>query len=226
MLVGTRMTPDALYRLMAWLSPAFPVGAYSHSHGLEWAVESGAVTNAASAGDWIEQALRLGGGRNDAILFAHGWRCASDVEHLTALIELALAGATTLERRTETLAQGRACLIALRASWPCAALDSLPLDTPYPIVQAVAAAGHNVPRAPALTAYLQAWGANLVSAAVRLVPLGQSDGQRIVAALAPAVAEVAGEAERADLDALGGSALMAEIASMCHETQYTRLFRT
>lgn len=220
------MTPDALYRLMAWLSPAFPVGAYSHSHGLESAIECRMVGDADSAKAWIEQALRFGGGRNDAILFAHGWRRANDAQSLTELIELACAGATTRERLTETLAQGRACLVALRASWPCAALDDLPADTPYPLVLAAAAAGHHVPLTPALSAYLQSWGANLVSAAVRLVPLGQSDGQRIIAALAPAVGAVTAEAEFAELDALGGSALLAEIGSMCHETQYTRLFRT
>ena len=220
------MTPDALYRLMAWLSPAYPVGAYSHSHALEWAVEARAVTNAAQAQDWIEQVVRLGGGRNDAILFAHSWRRTHDPAAIADLAELALATATSRERRIEALSQGRAFLAATRAAWPCAALDCAPADTPYPVAVALAAAGHGVPLAPALAAYLQAWAANLVSAAVRLVPLGQSDGQRIIAALAPAVAAVAAEAEHASLDALGGSALLAEIAAMRHETQYTRLFRT
>ncbi len=227
----TIMDDAALYRLMAWLSPSYPVGAFSHSHGLEWAVEADEVSDAAALESWVEDVLRHGGGRQDAILFTQAHRAAAAglSAELEEIAELAAALNPSKERRIETLSQGRAFLIATRAAWPA---EFEPLgepgsdETAYPVAVAVAAAAHGLPLRPALLAYLHAFAANIVSAGVRLVPLGQTDGQRLIAGLEPVVAEAASAAELATLDDLGGCALLADIASMRHETQYTRLFRT
>ncbi len=226
----TRMEPDQLYRLLAWLSPSYPVGAFTHSHGLEWAVAEGAVADREATRAWIADALAHGGGRNDAILFAHAFRAvvAEDANALADVCDLARAAATTHERRIETMSQGRAFLRATVAAWPSPAfaLCGRHDEIAYPVAVAVAAAGHGLPLAPSLAAYLQAWAANLVSAAQRLVPLGQSDGQRLIALLAPVVAATVADGLSRALDELGGAAVLAEIAAMRHETQYTRLFRT
>jgi len=226
--------PAVLARLLAWMSPAFPVGAYSHSHGLEWAVADGTVTSAASLEAWLTDILRHGGARADAILFAHAWRAAAagDTAGLDAVADLAAAFQPSKERFLEATAQGRAFLTAVMAAWPDPRLAALarafPADRPlsYPVAVAIAAAAHAVPLAAALTGMVSAFVANLVSAGVRTIPIGQTDGQRIVAALAPLVAETAAAATIAPLDDLGGAAFRADIASMQHETQYTRLFRS
>lgn len=222
----------ALYRLMAWLSPAYPVGAYSYSHGLEWAVEDGAVSDADSLLEWLNDVVRHGGGRTDAIVFAHAWRAvtACDAAALRAAAEFGVATATSKERHLETTAQGKAFIAATRAAWPCAALDMLDAvcdgEVVYPVAVACASAGHLVPIERALTAYLHAWTANLVSAGLRLIPLGQSAGQIVIARMEPAVEATAHEALDAGLDDIGGACVLADIAAMRHETQYTRLFRT
>lgn len=208
-----------LWRLLLWASPAFPVGAFAHSHGLEWAVEQREVRDAATLCAWVEDALCHGAGRSDAILLAHAHR-GDDVN------DLAVATAAGRERQLETLAQGEAFLRAIRA-WPEAAAATLhlpPERTAYPVAFGCAARG--LPLAPVLVAYLQAFAQMLVSAAVRLVPLGQSDGLAVLAALEPAVAAVAAEAVAAPLDELGGACFRFDQAAMRHETQYTRLFRT
>jgi urease accessory protein len=222
----------ALYRLMAWLSPAYPVGAFSYSSGIEWAVEAGDITNADTLRGWLSGMLAEGGGYCDAVLFAHAHRAVDDDDetsvHLVA--ELAAAFAPTKERHLETTAQGNAFIEATRATWPCAALDRLKAiwDGPvaYPVAVATACAGHRIALAPALGAFLQAVAATWVSAGVRLVPLGQTDGQRVLAALEPVIAATAQRALTASLDDLGSAAIRADLASARHETQYTRLFRS
>ena len=222
----------ALYRLMAWLSPAYPVGAFSYSSGIEWAVEQGDIADAETLKAWLSAMLAQGGGYCDAVLFAHAHRAvaAADDALLRDVAELAAAFAPTKERHLETTAQGNAFIAATRAAWPCAAIDTLKAcwDGPvaYPVAVAVAAAGHGVALAPALAAYLQAVIANWVSAGVRLVPLGQTDGQRVLAALEPVVAATATRALAASLDDLGSAAFRADLGSARHETQYTRLFRS
>ncbi len=219
----------SLYRLMSWLSPAYPVGAYTYSHGLEWSVEAGEVHDAPSARDWLTGVLRFGGGRSDAILLLHAMR-APDAASLGALAALGVALCAGRERRLETTAQGRAFVEATRAAWPCARLaqlDAVDLRAlPYPVAVGVAAAGHDIAPDAACLAYLHAFVANLVSAAVRLVPLGQSDGQRLLAGFEAGVAETAEAAAAATLDDIGGATLLADIAAMRHETQYSRLFRS
>lgn len=219
-----------LYRLMTWLSPGYPVGAFSYSHGLEFAVEEGTVCNAAGLEHWLADLLRWGSGRNDAILFRHAHVMAERPAALAEIAALAAAFAASSERHLETTAQGRAFAEATMDAWPCHALDRLlkAWDGPlaYPVVVAVAAAGHGLALDLSLHAYLHAFAGNMVSAGVRLIPLGQRDGQRVVAALEGPIAATAQAALVADLDDLGGAAVLADLAAMKHETQYTRLFRS
>ena len=223
---------SALYRLMAWLSPAYPVGAFSYSGGIEWAVESGDITDAETLKRWLAATIAEGSGFCDAVFFVHAHRAiaSSDDRALRAVAELAAAFAPSRERHLETAAQGRAFVEATRAAWPCAALDWLAAiwdgAIAYPVAVGVAAAGHGVALEPALNAYLHAVTANLISAGVRLIPLGQTDGQRLLAAFEPIVAATAARALGIPLDQAGGAAFRADIASMRHETQYTRLFRS
>ncbi len=230
--MATIMDDKALYRLMAWLSPAFPVGAFSYSSGIEWAVETGDIADEATLQDWLGIMLSEGGGYCDAVLFAQAHRAAlgDDDQSLYDIAELAAAFAPSKERHLETTAQGNAFIEAARAAWNCLALDRLKSiwDGPvaYPVAVAVTAAGHGIAVEPALSAYLQALAANWVSAGVRLIPLGQTQGLRVVAALEPTVASTAQRALNATLDDLGSAAFRADLASARHETQYTRLFRS
>ena len=316
------MTTDAggLYRLMAWLSPSYPVGAFTLSHGLEWEVETGSVAHADGLSAWVGDVLAHGAGRQDAILLAAAYRArrveiasaqargfdpagnpdreatsssahsresgnplgagiegsgpavasetssrrthhlrspsapsdapwspafagmsgengmggnpVADLEHegattpsLAEVVELAAALNPSRERRVETLSQGDAFRKITGDVWTSpAAWPDGPLA--YPVAVAIASADHGVDLGATLTAYLHAFAANIVSAGVRLIPLGQTDGQATLARLEPAIAAIAEEAATSTLDDLGGCALLADIASMRHETQYTRLFRT
>jgi urease accessory protein len=215
--------------LYVWLSPAFPVGAFAYSHGLEWAFEAGDVVDAASLQDWLADLLRHGAARNDAILCAQAYRSGSDTERRD-VAELALALAASSERRLETVTQGDAFVAAIRTSWPCAAIETFKgaWDGPvaYPVAVAVAAAGHGLPLEDTLEGFVLGFVANLVSAAVRLGILGQTDGQRVIAALIPDVRVLARVAGEATLDDLGGAAFRSDLAALHHETQYTRLFRS
>jgi len=217
---------------MIWLSPAFPVGAFAYSHGLEWAHEAGDVTDAASLEGWLFDLLAYGAARNDAILCAESYRAAlaGDAEALAESAELALALANSAERRLETTTQGDAFMAAAAKAWPCAALDRLRSvwsdAVAYPVAVGVVAAGHGMALDESLQAFLLAFVSNLVSAAVRLGVVGQTDGQRVIAALLPAVQDLAAFAETAGLDDLGGCAFRSDLASLRHETQYTRLFRS
>lgn len=222
----------ALYRLMAWLSPAYPVGGFSYSGGIEWAVETGDIKDADTLRSWLGVMLAEGGGFCEAVLFAHVHRAVeyADNKGLREVAELAVALAPTKERHLETTAQGNAFIEATRAAWPCEAIGRLKSvwDGPvtYPVAVAVAAAGHGVACEPALAAFLQAIAANWVSAGVRLVPLGQTDGQRVIATLEPIVTQTAQRAMTSKLDHIGSAAFRADLASARHETQYTRLFRS
>jgi urease accessory protein len=227
------LSPAAIQKMLAWLSPSFPVGSYAYSHGLEWAITDGDITGSTSLIAWIADLLRYGAGRNDAIVVAHGWRAtvAEDVAGLVELAELAAAFQPSRERHLESCAQGRAFLSAVSATWPeprllafAAALRESAI--PYSVALAVAAAGHEIPLSMLLPAALSAFVANLASAGVRAIPIGQTDGQRVIAALSPLVLVIASQAMEATLDDLGGAALRADLASMKHETQYTRLFRS
>jgi urease accessory protein len=219
------MIESAPLPLAIWLSPSFPVGAFAYSHGLEWAVESRRVTDAASLQDWISDLLRHGSARNDAVLLAEAWRRAGTPD-LREVAELALALSPSRERRLESGAQGSAFVLAARAAWPCAALDDLDGEIAYPVALGAAAGGHGIALAPKLEHYLLAFVANLVSAAVRLGPIGQTDGQRILAGSLTDVRATAAFALNSTLEDLGSATLVSDLASMQHETQYSRLFRS
>jgi urease accessory protein len=218
--------------LLVWLSPAFPVGAFAYSHGLEWAHEAGDVSDATSLQAWISDLLRFGSARNDAVLFAVAYRAAAepDAPALAEAAELALALANSAERRLETTTQGDAFVAAVSSSWPCNAIDLLKSTrrepVAYPVAVAVAAAGHGIPLLDALEAFVLGFTANLASAAVRLGVVGQSDGQRVIAALVARARELAAVAVDSTLDDLGGCAFRSDLAALRHETQYTRLFRS
>jgi urease accessory protein len=231
-LVGGCSDTAALFRLMAWLSPAYPVGAFSYSSGLEWAVEAGDVTDAGELEHWLAVMIGSGTGSCDAIFFVHAYRAsrAMDAQVLGSVAELAAAFAPSKERHLETTAQGTAFLAATRAAWPCDTLDCLMASWSgpyaYPVSVAVAAAGHRIAVEPALLAYLQAMASNLISAGVRLIPLGQTQGQRVLAALEPVITATVARALIAPLEEVGSAAFRADIASQRHEAQYTRLFRS
>ena len=222
----------ALYRLMTWLSPSFPVGAFSYSSGIEWAVETGDISDAQSLRDWLSALLSDGAGFCDGVFLCHAWRAASasDDEALAAVAELAAAFTPSRERHLETTAQGRAFVDIAAATWTCDALTRLtrvfPGPIAYPIAVGTVAAGHGVPLAWSLHAFLHAQTANWISAGVRLIPLGQTDSQRVMAALESMVAVTTARALEASLDDIGSATFRADLATMRHETQYTRLFRT
>jgi urease accessory protein len=217
-------------KLFVWLSPAFPVGAFAYSHGLEWAVETGDIHNADSLVGWLGDLLAHGSPRNDALLLAAAFRAAetSKAEVLESVNELALALASSRERRLETLLQGQAFATAVLAAWPSPGLAMLAgLDEPaYPVAVGIAASAHGLALQPTIAAYASAFIANLVSAAVRLGPIGQTDGQKTIATLLPDCEALAVEAAVSSLDQLGGAAFRSELAALNHETQYTRLFRS
>ena len=220
----------ALLPLMLWLSPAFPVGSFAYSRGLEWAVEEGSVHDARSLGGWLVDCLAFGAPRADAILFSAGFRAAlpGDWAALAETNALAVALANTAERRLETTAQGTAFVAAARGAFDCEPLQKLAQEerVAYPVAVAAAAAGHDLPLEASLQAFILAEVAAAVSAVVRLGPIGQTDAQKILAALLPRIRALAREAAGSTLADLGACAFRADIASMRHETQYSRLFRS
>lgn len=227
------MTIDtlALHRLLTWTSPGYPTGAFSYSHGLEQAVEDATVCDRGALVEFIAAAIERGGAWIDAVLFAHMWRAAEDRDALRELTDLAAAYRATAETALESRQQGAAFLDVTRAAWPHPWLDQFAADrsalaTPHCAVVALVCRAHGVAMAPALEAFLHGFAANLVSAGVRLMPLGQTDGQVALAALAPRIVAAAEAAQHVDLNELGVSAMGLDILSMRHETQYTRLFRS
>jgi len=222
----------ALYRLMTWLSPAFPVGAFSYSSGIEWAVEAGDILDAASLCDWLASMLAEGSGFCDGVFLAHAHRAASsaDARALRQIAELAAALVPSRERQLETSAQGRAFIEIARAAWDCDGLAPMiaACEGPvvYPVAVGIVSSAHGIPLPPTMHAFLHALVSNWISAGARLVPLGQTDSQRLLALLEPIVAATAKRALNAALDDLGSATFRADLASLRHETQYTRLFRS
>lgn len=225
----------ALLRLQCWLSPAFPTGSYSYSHSLEWAVEAGLIYDRRSLGDWLEADLSYGSGRNEAILFSEAWHSArrDDRECLFQIAELAGALRGTSEFALESTQQARACLATFRRVWPepllewlFQALHKSHIKPALGVVLGVRLARQAIPASLALAGFLQSYTANLVNAGVRLIPLGQTDGQLLIAELEEAVLTAAARAKGATIRDLGSAAFHVDLASMAHETQYTRLFRS
>ncbi len=216
---------QSLLRLMTWLSPAFPVGAFSFSHGLERAVEDGLVSDRDQLAEWIGDLIAIGSGWNDLVLFAEARRRFDDAVALEELNELAEALCGSKERQLETMAQGTAFADAVRA-WPQLMLDLPGKRIAYPIAVGAAAGTTGIGLEDALTAYLQTFASNLVQAALRLLPIGQSGGLAVMVQLEPVILETVGRAATATLDDLGSATILSEIATMNHETQNSRIFRT
>lgn len=216
------ITDASLLRLLAWLSPAFPTGAFTCSHGLEWAVEAGDIIDADTLQEWLTDVVRHGAVRGDCVLLRHAHRAARDAAVLSALAELAAAVTPARERLAETLGQGTAFLRAARA-W---GVPALPDETPYPVAVGALAGWHEVPEDGTVAAYLQAFVSNLISAAVRLVPLGQSEGVQVLSSLEPVILGVAEDTSAGSLDDIGSCTFRSDLAAMRHETQPTRLFRS
>lgn len=233
--VSSSTTRD-LYRLLAWFSPSYPIGAFSYSHGIEFAVESGRVTDLATLVQWIGHILRHGAGWVDAVLLKEAYAAAEDTARLDALADLAAAWRGSAEMALESCQQGGSYLSVTRTAWgqkdsgssKLDALAAIRSDKPVPLCIAVgvAAADHGLAIEAVLAAYLHAFAANLVSAAVRLIPLGQTDGQRALSQLMPVVDSVVPCARACALEDCGTASPMVDLMSMMHETQYTRLFRS
>jgi len=226
---------ETLLRLMAWLSPSFPVGGYTYSHGIEYAVEIGAIRDAGTLAEWIEGLVLFGSGRVDAGLFRAAWTAVDDDDKaaLAEVTDWANALRGTPEMALESRSQGRAFLETVRTVWSDPWLDDwaetlkeAEIQPAHAVAVAVSAARIGAPLEDSLAAYLHAFTANLVSAGVRLVPLGQTDGQRVIARLEPVLLEAAAAALDRDWEDLGSASVTADWTSMMHETQYTRLFRS
>ncbi|WP_371033278.1 urease accessory protein UreF [Methylosinus sp. PW1] len=221
---------DWLLSLLTFLSPAYPVGGFAFSHGLEWAVETGDVGDRGSLEAYIGATLEIGGGWCDLVFLAAAWRAAraDNADALDEIADLAAAWRSSAETALESRHQGAAFARATCAAFPGSPLDALAArrdgEIAFPV--AVGAAVVDAPLDAALRAYAHAFAANLVSAGVRLIPLGQTDGLLALATLAPVVMRAARAAETTPLDRLATTALRIDIASMRHETQYTRLFRS
>lgn len=209
-----------LHKLHAWLSPAYPVGAFSYSHGLEFAVTTGDVTNASELQAWVTDVTLLGSGRNDVILLSHAYRADSD-DALNQLAALAEALAPSRERHLEAMAQGAAFARTTSDVWT----DEMQ-GMPYPVAIGVAARNHGIAIESTASLYLHSFVANIISAGVRFIPLGQTEGQKVLAALFEPIEKLVATALTLSLEDLGSTAFRADMASMQHETMQTRIFRS
>jgi urease accessory protein len=217
--------PTSLQRLLTWLSPAFPVGAFAWSQGLETAIADGRVVAAADLKDWIGGGLAHGALKTDAIILAHAHRAAGDAAQLQELADLNFALTAASERTMETALTGEAFGMAARA-WPSDVFARLPQPCPYPVAVGAIAGAQGIGLTETLICYLTASVHSQVSVAVRLVPLGQTAGLQVMVGLEPAIASLAEAAAKATLDDIGGIAYAADIAQMRHETIGVRVFRS
>ncbi len=231
---GAGMATEGLAKLLAWLSPSFPVGAFAYSHALEAAIEEGFVRDRETLRGWISDVLAFGSARSDAIFFrhAHAAVVAGSKADFVDIAELAAAMRGTGELALEATQQGESFFSAIGDAWGVdvaawrGALAQAGVRPAYPVAVACAAAAARIPVDDALCAYLHAFAANLVSAAVRAVPLGQTDGQRVLAALEAEVEAAVVRAAGLSLDDAGGAAIAVDALSFRHEVQYTRIFRS
>lgn len=223
------LEPRQLLLLQMWMSPSFPTGSFAYSHGLERAIEDGIVGDAGELTYWISDLLTRGSGWNDAVLFSQCW--SNDPQELN---DLALAMASSKERYLETTQLGRAFDNALGIIVPRKTLTSRTTahrfagedDIAYPIAAGFACHAAGMDRSPALLAFLQGFANTLVSVAVRLVPLGQTQGLQAIRDLMPVVVTTAERAALSTLADLGSITLSSDIAAMKHETQHSRIFRS
>jgi urease accessory protein len=216
-----------LYRLLAWVSPAFPTGGFSYSHGLEAAAADEAVHDRESLQRWIAAVVAKGSGRVDADILRDAWGAATSGDD-AALAEANRRGCAyraTAELALESSQQGAAFVAAYEAAW-AKATGPAGDEICHAVAFGAAAARAEIGLSEALTGYLHAFSANLMSAGLRLGVIGQKDGQRILAALEPIVAATVAAALARGADDFGAATFAADLASMAHETQYSRLFRS
>lgn len=206
--------------LAQWLSPSFPVGAFAYSHGLESVIQSGGIATAEALQDWLADVLERGSGRNDCILLRAAYGC-STVDELTEVDHTAVAVSASTERVLETTLQGSAFGQTTAAIW---GHDKITACYPMAVGYAASRQGSDVDLTAAL--YLHAFASNLISVAVRAVPLGQTEGQRVLAALLPLCHQIAQDTGEATLDDLSSTAFLSDIAAMQHETLQPRIFRS
>ena len=224
-----------LLSLMWLASPALPVGGFSYSEGLEAAVDGGRVHDEHSAADWLVDQLHLGLARADLAILGHAltaWR-RQDWERLCELDAWVRQTRESAELRLQSEQMGRSLMEWLRSlRRPDVDLDHLPepLRSPtYPVAWAYALSLHSPPEAPVadgLLAYAFGWAENMVQAAIKSIPLGQSAGQRILARLCTEIPEASAVALATAVDELQAFTPMLAILSARHETQYSRLFRS
>jgi len=227
--IATTMSTDSLYRLLAWASPAFPTGAFSYSHGLEAAFADGAVRDRATLEAWIAAATRHGSGRIDADILRDAWRAAvaGDDAALAEANRRGVAYRPTAELALESGQQGAAFAAAYNAAWGnCGESRERSEGVCHAAMFGAAAGRAGATLENALTAYLSAFAANLMSAGLRLGIVGQNEGQRILAALEPVVAAAVTASMARDPDDFGAATFAFDLASMVHETLYSRLFRS
>ena len=232
--IGTNSHAN-LIKLHTWLSPNFPVGAYVYSHGIEFAVEEGLVTDADTLQNWIKGVLTYGTGCKDGILFSETWKAASENNdvRLLELSEMARVFQPTAEMEIESHAQGNAFIDAICAAWPSNQLNRISSylkqdnkNISYSVAVALVSAMHGIALGDALSAYLNAFSSNLVSAGVRLIPIGQTMGLKVLAGLADTILTVKEISLTSSPNNLGSATLVVDWTSARHETQYTRLFRS
>lgn len=210
-------TDTRLVTLAQWLSPSFPIGAFAYSHGLEWAVQAGLVRDADDLQGWLTDLLTCGSGRTDAIWV---WQAMAGGD-LVALDAQARAFAASAERLREASRQGAAFAATVNAVW---GLRVPPVVLPLAVGAAARQMGFAGGDVVALHAH--AFASNLTAAAIRLVPLGQTEGQRVLAALTPICAQLADDTRGAGPDDIYSNCFLSDIAAMRHETQTTRLFQS
>ena len=213
----------SLLRLMTLFSPVFPVGGFAYSHGLEQAVHENFITNAEDLFDWLDALANYGSLHNDVVFIAEAWRSTDQGQPVITLVEIANANAASKERFLEIDLQGRAfCTSVAQTGFSKEIYKALP----YPV--AVGVLGHQleISLPSVLTAYLHTFLSNLVQAAIRLVPLGQSDGVKIMAKLEKTILAITENSDKLTLDNLGSCCFLSDIMAMRHETLYSRIFRS
>ena len=221
------LTHDQLQMLLTWFSPSFPVGSFAYSHGLETAVEKGTVVSRPDLETWIKTVILAGSGRADGVIFSAAYNAAAkrDRHRLAQILELSNALFPTAELALESRSQGAAFQKAIVEVWSDGT-ENLDLGPTYPVATAVTCAKHKIPIGACLTSWYHAVAASLVSAGVRLIPLGQTQGLQVLVSLAETIRDAGHQAAVIDLDDIGSATPLMDIDSMHHETQYTRLFRS
>jgi urease accessory protein len=214
------MRTNHLLTLNQWFSPGYPLGSFAYSHGLETAIQDGRITTAAQLECWLSDLLEHGTGRSDAVLLLTAYGCA-DIAAAQMLDVDARAYSPSAERLWESVQQGDAFCRTTMAIWDV----DLPALT-HPVAVGFAAGRLDMPAPLTATLYLHAFAANLVSCAVRLVPLGQTEGQAVLQRLAPVCEATARAAADETPDELASTTFAADIAAMRHETLEHRIFRT